>query len=208
MTIGLLIITLILILILMVLPIVVTLVVSKKEKDKENYKRIISVSLIVDAITLIILLSLLATPIKNNDLKITNSDNSSETTTESEETEDELSEAGFNEVTLSEYLGLIKSADKQIILVARPTCYYCQQFTPILKQAKEEMNLTINYINTDNLSKDDWTTFQESLDYLNSEEWGTPLTLIVQNEEVLDSNNGYVELETIKDFFSKNGLGE
>ncbi len=213
MTIGLLIITLIIILVLMISPIVVTLFISKKEKNKEIFGKIISASLIIDAIALIILLSLWVTPIKNNNLKFTNSKDASETTTKNEETEeetteDELSKAGFNELSLSEYLDLIKSPDKQIILVARPTCYYCQQFTPILKQAKDEMNLTVNYVNTDNLSKEDWTTFQNSLDYLSSEEWGTPLTLIIENGEVLDTNNGYVELDTIKEFFSKNGLGE
>lgn len=213
MTIGLLIITLIIILVLMMSPIIVTLITSKSEKDKGKFKNIISASLIVDAIALIILLSLWVTPIKNNNLKFTSSKDASETTTKNEEieeetTEDELSKAGFNELSLSEYLDLIKSSDEQVILVARPTCYYCQQFTPILKQAKEEMNLTVNYVNTDNLSKDDWSTFQNSLDYLNSEEWGTPLTLIVQNGEVIDANNGYVELESLKKFFSKNGLGE
>ena len=44
-------------------------------------------------------------------------------------------------LTQDEYLELLKSSDKQIILIARPTCYYCQKFTPVLKQAKEEMNL-------------------------------------------------------------------
>ncbi len=213
MTVGLLIITLIIILVLIISPVVITLVISKNEKNKEIFKHIISTSLIIDAVALIVLLSLWITPIKNNNLKFNNSEGSSKTTTNNEEaeeeiTDDELSKAGFKELSLSEYLDLIKSSDKQIILVARPTCHYCQQFTPILKQAKEEMNLTVNYINTDNLSTDDWSTFQNSLDYLSSEEWGTPLTLIVQNGKVLDTNNGYVELDSIKTFFSKNGFGE
>ena len=69
------------------------------------------------------------------------------------------------------------------------------------------MNLSINYINTDNLSQSDWDTFQNSLDYLNSEEWGTPLTLIVQEGQVLADNGGYVDLDTIKKFFTDNGFG-
>ena len=70
------------------------------------------------------------------------------------------------------------------------------------------MNLTINYVNTDNFSEDDWTKFNSSLSYLNSEQWGTPLTLIVQNGEVVAENNGYTELEEIKKFFTDNGFGK
>ena len=52
------------------------------------------------------------------------------------------------------------------------------------------------------------SSFTESLDYLKSEQWGTPLTLIVQNGEAIAENNGYVELDTIKEFFTNNGFGE
>ena len=72
----------------------------------------------------------------------------------------------------------------------------------------EDMHLTINYVNTDNFSSDDWSKFQNSFDYLASDEWGTPLTLIVQNGKIVDKNNGYVELDAIKEFFTKNGLGK
>ena len=110
--------------------------------------------------------------------------------------------------SIDEYLNLLKSSDKQIILIARPTCGYCEKFTPILKQAMEDMNLTINYVNTDNFSSDDWTKFQSSFDYLASDEWGTPLTLVVQDGKIVDTSNGYVELDAIKEFFAKNGLGK
>lgn len=114
----------------------------------------------------------------------------------------------FNKVSIDEYLELIKSSDKQIILIARPTCGYCKKFTPILKQAMKDMDLTINYVNTDDFSSDDWTKFQNSFDYLASDEWGTPLTLVVQDGKIVDKNNGYVELDEIKKFFTKNGLGK
>lgn len=114
----------------------------------------------------------------------------------------------YNEVTLSEYLDIINRDEKSIILVARPTCEYCKKFSPKLKQAAGDLDLTINYIDTDKFSNDDWTTFSNSLAYLNSEEWGTPLVLIVQKGEVLSVNNGYVDLATIKAFFETNGFGE
>lgn len=119
-----------------------------------------------------------------------------------------LETAGFNEVTLDEYLSLIKEDEQNIILVARPTCTYCELFTPTLKQAMDDMKLTINYIDTDKFTNEDWTTFNSSLDYLNTEEWGTPLVLIVKNEQTVAVNSGYVDLDTIKSFFEANGYGE
>ena len=199
-------ITLIIILIIMICPIIVINIKSNKSKDKQIFKDITVIIGVINIIACVVLLSLWITPFKEGSIKKSNSKTTT-TTTESTSTEDELSKAGFNELTLDEYLEKIKSSEKTIILIARPTCYYCQQFTPVLKQAKEELGLTINYINTDNLSSSDWDTFQKSLDYLNSEEWGTPLTLIVQNGEVLADNSGYVDLSTIKQFFTDNGLG-
>ena len=119
-----------------------------------------------------------------------------------------LETAGFNEVTLDEYLSLIKEDEQNIILVARPTCTYCELFTPTLKQAMDDMKLTINYIDTDKFTNEDWTTFNSSLDYLNTEEWGTPLVLIVKNGQTVAVNSGYVDLNTIKSFFEANGYGE
>ena len=197
MTNVLLIIMTIMVLVTMVCTIITTALVTKESKDKELVCKILKVFGIVLAVAIVIGIAIGISNIKKDD---TNSDNNVETT--------ELEEAGFNEVTLSEYLDLVKSSEKSIMLVARPTCGYCQQFTPILKQAMEDMNLTINYIDTDKFSEDDWTPFTESLDYLKSEEWGTPLTLIVQNGEAIAENNGYVELDTIKEFFTNNGFGE
>lgn len=119
-----------------------------------------------------------------------------------------LETAGFNEVTLDEYLSLIKEDEQNIILVARPTCTYCELFTPTLKQAMDDMKLTINYIDTDKFTNEDWTTFNSSLDYLNTEEWGTPLVLIVKSGQTVAVNSGYVDLDTIKSFFEANGYGE
>lgn len=187
----------IMVLVTMVCTIITTALVTKESKDNELVCKILKVFGIILVVAIVIGVAIGVSNIKKDD---TNSDNNVETT--------ELEEAGFNEVTLSEYLDLVKSSEKSIILVARPTCGYCQQFTPILKQAMEDMNLTINYIDTDKFSEDDWTPFTESLDYLKNEQWGTPLTLIVQNGEAIAENNGYVELDTIKEFFTNNGFGE
>lgn len=199
MTLFLLIIIALMVLVTMVCSIISTTLIVKENKAFELVKKVLSITGIVLVIILVIGVAYGTSNMKD--------DKSSKTDNKTSETI-ALEEAGFNEVTLDEYLELIKEPEKNIILVARPTCGYCEAFAPILSEAADDLKLGINYIDTDKLSEEDWDTFTNSLDYLNTEEWGTPLTLIVQNGEVVAENNGYSELDAIKDFFKKNGFGE
>ena len=204
MTLFLLILIAVMILVTMVCSIIVTIIEVKDKKAQDLVKKALGITSIVLLVALVI-----GAAVGVSHMDKTKSNNKTTTTeSSSDSSQTALEQAGFNKVSIDQYLNLIKSSDKQIILIARPTCGYCEKFTPILKQAMEDMNLTINYVNTDNFSSDDWSKFQNSFDYLASNEWGTPLTLIVQNGEIVDKNNGYVELDAIKEFFTKNGLGK
>lgn len=191
MTIFLLILIAIMLLVTMICSIITTIIEVKDEHANDLVKKVLKVTGIVLAVIAVIGAAVGISYLKKDD------SNQNKTIT--------LETAGFNELSLNEYLEVIKKDEKSIILVARPTCPYCEKFSPILKEAMDDMNLTINYIDTDKFSNEDWTTFSESLAYLNSEEWGTPLILIVQNGEVIAENNGYVDLSTIKSFFKANG---
>lgn len=197
MTLFLLIIIAVMVLVTMVCSIIVTIIEVKDKKAFDLLKKVLSITGIALLIVLVIGAAYGVSNIKKDDGK------------NPEQLESvSLEEAGFNEVTLDEYLDLVNGSEKSIVLVARPTCSYCELFTPVLKKAAEDMDLTINYVNTDNFSDDDWNTFSSSLDYLTNTEWGTPLTLIVQNGDSVAENNGYVELDSIKEFFKNNGFGE
>lgn len=191
MTMFLLILIAIMLLVTMICSIITTIIEVKDEHANDLVKKVLKVTGIVLAVIAVIGAAVGISYLKKDD------SNQNKTIT--------LETAGFNELSLNEYLEVIKKDEKSIILVARPTCPYCEKFSPILKEAMDDMNLTINYIDTDKFSNEDWTTFSESLAYLNSEEWGTPLILIVQNGEVIAENNGYVDLSTIKSFFKANG---
>lgn len=184
----------IIVLVTMICSIITTIIEVRDKHAQPLVKKVLKITGIILLVILIIGVAVGVTYIKGDESTL------NETVT--------LETAGFNELSLDEYLTLIEKDEKSIILVARPTCSFCGKFSPILKQAKDDMNLTINYIDTDKFSSEDWTTFQSSLAYLNSEEWGTPLVLIVQNKEVIAENNGYVELDEIKSFFKINGFGE
>ncbi|GEM_PF-1861953 len=195
MTNALLITILLLVLITTVCTIITTVITAKEAKAEKTVFEILKITGVILLVVAVILTALGVSYIKDD-----SNNKKQEAVT--------LETAGFKNISLNEYLDLIKEPEKNIILVARPTCGFCEQFTPVLKQAKEDMGLTIHYVNTDDFSKEDWTTFNSSLSYLNSTEWGTPLVMIVQNGEAIAENQGYVELSTIKEFFESNGFGD
>lgn len=183
------------VLVTMISSIATTIMVTKYTKMEELAKKLLKTFAIILVVFAVVGIAAGVSTIKKDD---TSSKTESVT----------LETAGFKELSIDDYLSLIEEDEKNIILVARPTCSYCELFTPILKEAADDMNLVINYVNTDEFSSDDWSKFESSLSYFSEEDWGTPLTLIVQNGEVVADNGGYVDLDTIKAFFKNNGLGE
>lgn len=200
MTLFLLIIIAIMVLVTMVCSIMSTTLIIKEKKAFDLLKKVLSVVGIVLLVALVIGAAYGVSNVKKDDKSSNNNASENETLA--------LEDAGFNEINVDEYINLLNGSEKSIILVARPTCYYCELFTPILKEAMEDLGLIVNYINTEKFSQDDWNTFNSSINYLSETEWGTPLTLIVQNGDSVAENNGYTELDDIKDFFKKNGFGE
>ena len=185
----------VMVLITMVMSIISTVIITKYTKSEKVVTKVLKIVGVVFAVVLVIGCATGISFVKKND-----NSSSEETIT--------LETAGFNNVSLQEYQQLIKEDKNNIILIARPTCTYCELFTPILKKASEDLGLTINYIDTDTFSNEDWSTFDSSLEYLSQNEWGTPLVLITKNGKVVADNSGYVELDVIKSFFKENGLGE
>lgn len=117
----------------------------------------------------------------------------------------------FIDITIDEYLEILKEEDKNIIYVASPTCSYCSMETPILKKIMSQYDLKVYYLNTSEFydsSINDYT--EDGYKFINSSEvyeqgYGTPNTIIVQNGEIIDGEYQYVEASTLKDLFVRNG---
>ena len=123
---------------------------------------------------------------------------------ESEEvSEDEMKD--FVSININDYLDMKASDDKSIVLVARPTCHYCQIAEPILHKVAKEYDLDINYLNTDDFSQDDQTTFVKS-DESFSEGYGTPMLLIVGSDSIIDRINGLTDHDNYVEFLKTNGF--
>lgn len=111
----------------------------------------------------------------------------------------------FIMINAEKYLDYYKADNKTIILLAKPTCHYCQIAEPILANIAYEYDLDINYLNTDEFTQEDKETVINSDAYF-SNGLGTPILLIVSNEEIVDVVDGLTDTAHYLDFFKKNGL--
>lgn len=132
-----------------------------------------------------------------------NTNTSSDDTSSSDISEDEQAE--LNSIDIDKYLSLKKGSDKSIIYISRPTCHYCQQEDPIIKNIVYETKITVNYLNTDELDDDGNSKLIKSDDYF-SEGYGTPLLLVVQKDKIVDKIEGLTSKENIVSFFKKYGF--
>lgn len=111
----------------------------------------------------------------------------------------------FNDIDMDEYLDLYDGSKNSIVLFSRPTCGYCQIAEPILHHIAYQYKLTINHVNTDEMSSDDETKLVESDDYF-SDGFGTPLLVVVSNGEIVDMVSGLVDTDSYVKFFTDNGF--
>lgn len=113
-------------------------------------------------------------------------------------------EAGFNEITYSDYLNKIESNEPFLVVIVKDGCGYCEMYEPILEEVAGEYNLPINYINLTNISEDEYSDLAKSNSYLKKNQWGTPTTLFMVGDTVVDSIGGYVDKDKFLEFVNDN----
>ena len=113
-------------------------------------------------------------------------------------------DAGFNEITYSNYLEKIDSNEPFLVVIVKDGCGSCEMYEPILKEVADEYNLPINYINLTNLSEEEYNDLAQSNAYLKKNQWGTPTTLFMLGDSVIDSIGGYVDKDKFVDFVKEN----
>ena len=115
-------------------------------------------------------------------------------------------EAGFTEITYSEYEEKMNTEAPFLVVVVRDGCGYCEMYEPILEEVAGEYKIPIYYINMSNLSSEEYTALGTSNSYFkkNQGKWGTPTTLFMYGKSVIDSISGYVEKDEFVDFVKEN----
>jgi len=110
-------------------------------------------------------------------------------------------EVGLNEISYSDYKEMVDNNDAFVVVIERAGCYYCQQYMPILKEYVDDAKIAVTYIDTDNLTTDEYQELSTTNNYLKKNKWGTPTTLFMIGSRIVDSISGYVEKDSIEAFF-------
>ena len=110
-------------------------------------------------------------------------------------------EIGLNQISYNDYFAMVANNEAFVVIIERAGCYYCQQYMPLLEEYVNEKKVAINYIDTDTLSEEEMNLLSTTNNYLKKNQWGTPTTLFMLGEKVIDSISGYVDSDSIDAFF-------
>lgn len=113
-------------------------------------------------------------------------------------------EVGLIKIDYLAYASKIENAENFIVIIERTGCSYCEMYMPIVEAAANELSIPVYYIDTADLSSDEYTELGNSNNYLKREKWGTPTTLLLSGNIVVDSIGGYVEQDEFTSFIKKN----
>ena len=113
-------------------------------------------------------------------------------------------EAGFTEMTYSEYEEKMDSGKPFVMVVVRDGCHYCELYEPVVTEVTEEYGVPFYFINLAHLTEEEYTKLGTSNKYLKNKEWGTPTTLFMYGKDIIDSIGGYVEKDELVNFVKKN----
>ena len=120
-------------------------------------------------------------------------------------TEEEKKE--FIQIDMNTYMSFYNGTEEKIVLIARPTCSYCQIAEPILAKIAKDYDFDIHYLNTDEFSEEDQATLVQSDEFFN-EGFGTPLLLIVGNGSIINQVQGATDTAHYVQFFEQNKIIE
>lgn len=110
-------------------------------------------------------------------------------------------EVGLNQITYSDYKKMVEDGDAFVVVIERAGCGYCQMYMPILEEYVKEKQIAVTYIDTDTLTEDEFNELSTTNKYLKKNNWGTPTTLFMLGDRVIDVIGGYVEKDSIDNFF-------
>lgn len=111
----------------------------------------------------------------------------------------------LNSISIDKYLEMLKGDETKVIYIGRPTCGHCVKQKPIMENIQFEYDVEINYLNTDELNDDGINQLISSNEYF-KDGFGTPLTLIVKDNEILDKAVGETSKANMVELFKKYSL--
>lgn len=119
---------------------------------------------------------------------------------------DEEEKLPLSYLEYEDYETMLESGSREIYVYTQTGCSYCDQAKPVLEEVALEYGIDINIVNITNFTEEQNQKFSESLDYISDNQWGTPLILVVEDSEVIDSVEGLKTADEYAAFFEENDI--
>ena len=113
-------------------------------------------------------------------------------------------EAGTKTISYTEYEELMNSNKPFLMVIIQDGCGYCEMYEPVVEEVANELGIPVNYLNLTNLSSEESNKLSKSNSYLKKNQWGTPTTLFMVGDKVIDSIGQYVDKDTFVSFIKEN----
>ena len=116
-----------------------------------------------------------------------------------------VGEKGLHKLKYSEYQEKIDKKEAFVIIVERTSCSHCQNFMPVAEKFAKDNNLPMYYIDTDEMSEDDWSELPKSNTFFKEkgENWGTPTTIVLAGKDSVDYIEGETYEESLLELYKK-----
>lgn len=108
---------------------------------------------------------------------------------------------GLNKISYNDYKEMVENDENFVVIIERTGCGWCEQYMPIMEEYVAEKKIPVMYIDTAELSESEYNELSSTNDYLRKNQWGTPTTLFMQGDRVIDVIGGYTEKAEIDEFF-------
>lgn len=117
-----------------------------------------------------------------------------------EANKEEQSYQKIKEISIEEYKTKLDSQEKMVVLVASHNCNICKIYEPVLNEALEETNVEAYKIDIAKFTtKEESETFNELFSIT-----GTPVTFVVENGTIKDSQRGGKNKKVTLEFINNN----
>lgn len=120
-------------------------------------------------------------------------------------TGEEATDAGKNNEPSDDWKSALASDARQLIYLGRPSCSWCNKLRPGLDDLKDRYDASFVYVNVDETSSTDLDTIFKQLD-INSDEFGTPYLVVIENGKKVAEQVGYVEESELFKFLQTNDV--
>lgn len=112
----------------------------------------------------------------------------------------EKNEPLFHDININEYIDLFKGEELSPILVGRPDCSFSSKAYKYLNNVIREYGIVIYYLNINHFSYQAKTLFEESHEVFTDQNWGTPMVLLVQKQDIIKKIDGFVTGKTEEEY--------